>query len=283
MSFGARHPRRGFTLFQLLVLLALLAMLLTLLPPAVAKARQAAGRAECAKNLHQLGVAMINRAGLYQGRMPPMIGGTGEPVMQFGTLHFHLLPYLELDKLFKSSRVKEDGPWVVWGNGVNAKPVRVFVCPDDASAPPGNVFENRLATTSYAANFLAFGATGDRVSYEPVSLQGEALFPGSFTDGTSCTIIFTERYQVCNGVPTGWGYYGANYSAPMFAYYSKSRFQLTPTAADCNPALPQSPHPAGIQVCLADSGVRTVSDKISVQTWWAACTPSGGEILGADW
>ena len=84
-------------------------------------------------------------------------------------------------------------------------------------------------------------------------------------------------------MPTGWGFHGANYSAPMFAYYSKSRFQLTPSAADCNPALPQTPHAAGIQAGLADGSVRIVTDVCSAQTWWYACTPNGGEILGADW
>jgi hypothetical protein len=29
--------------------------------------------------------------------------------------------------------------------------------------------------------------------------------------------------------------------------------------------------------------VRTLSSGMSGATWWAACTPAGGEVLGADW
>ena len=31
-------------------------------------------------------------------------------------------------------------------------------------------------------------------------------------------------------------------------------------------------------VCLADGSVILVSPSVSSQTWWAACTPNGGEI-----
>jgi prepilin-type processing-associated H-X9-DG protein len=47
--------------------------------------------------------------------------------------------------------------------------------------------------------------------------------------------------------------------------------------------LTSTPHSAGMMVCLADGSVRLVSPGISGATWWAACTPRGGEVLGADW
>ena len=36
-------------------------------------------------------------------------------------------------------------------------------------------------------------------------------------------------------------------------------------------------------VALADGSVRAVANGISQATWWAACTPDGGEVLGNDW
>jgi hypothetical protein len=36
-------------------------------------------------------------------------------------------------------------------------------------------------------------------------------------------------------------------------------------------------------ITLADASVRTLAAGMSGQTWWAACTPAGGESLGADW
>jgi hypothetical protein len=44
-----------------------------------------------------------------------------------------------------------------------------------------------------------------------------------------------------------------------------------------------SPHTAGINAALGDGSVRFVAAGISGNTWWAACTPRGGEVLGNDW
>src|SRR5437899_8079031 len=101
MSHVACHRRRGFTLFQLLVLLALLALLFALLLPAVAKVRQAAARTQCANNLKQLGLATINCADTHRGKLPPLSGAYPDEAA-FGTLHFHILPFIEQDQLYKS-------------------------------------------------------------------------------------------------------------------------------------------------------------------------------------
>jgi hypothetical protein len=68
----------------------------------------------------------------------------------------------------------------------------------------------------------------------------------------------------------------------MYAHYSAAKFQVTPAAVDCDPTLAQTPHPAGMIVGMADASARVLSNSISPQTWWYACTPAGGEILGPD-
>jgi len=70
-----------------------------------------------------------------------------------------------------------------------------------------------------------------------------------------------------------------------------SKFQVMPAnplkvasaGGQCNYRIASSPHPTGINVAMGDGSVRYLSPAVSAQTWWWACTPAGGEVLGADW
>jgi hypothetical protein len=76
----------------------------------------------------------------------------------------------------------------------------------------------------------------------------------------------------------------ANLGAPD-AIGPGSKFQVRPTPfeGNCDPTRAATAHPGGILVGLADGSVRTLAPGISGATWWAAVTPSGGEVLGPDW
>jgi hypothetical protein len=38
-----------------------------------------------------------------------------------------------------------------------------------------------------------------------------------------------------------------------------------------------------LQAAIADGSVRNIAPGITGTTWWSACPPNGGEVLGADW
>ena len=59
--------------------------------------------------------------------------------------------------------------------------------------------------------------------------------------------------------------------------------QPTPFLGNCDPTRAATAHPGGMLVGLADGSVRTLAPSMSGDTWWAAVTPAGGEVLGSDW
>ena len=48
------------------------------------------------------------------------------------------------------------------------------------------------------------------------------------------------------------------------------KFQAQPTQQECNPALPQSLEPGGINVGFCDGSVRHVATTVSPRSWWNA-------------
>jgi len=65
-----------------------------------------------------------------------------------------------------------------------------------------------------------------------------------------------------------------------------SRFQVVPTPGlsnACNVVLTSTGHPGGMNVSMADGSVRNLGAGMSGDTWWAACTPAGNDLLRTDW
>ena len=256
-----RSHRAAFTLIELLVVIAIIAILIGLLVPAVQKVREAAARTQCTNNTKQIVLACHNLHDIFKV-LPPSHGwypgSTPEAGTGYGTIHFHLLAYIEQQPLYKSSllpgpnfaNLNGDNPGAPYynveanlgqPNFVAANMISTYLCPSDASSPFGNSpFQNPVAAvndpanagdnyapTNYACNAQVFG-----LPYlfftppPPMSLL-------QITDGTSNTIFFGERYQYCNGANLpldgqqrgcfwGWsepGGWSGNSQYPMFTEY----------------------------------------------------------------
>jgi prepilin-type N-terminal cleavage/methylation domain-containing protein len=323
-----RLPARpAFTLIELLVVIAIIAVLIGLLLSAVQMAREAAARTQCANRMRQLGIATHNcndtigclppAQGWFPGSVPTANAG-------WGGVFFHLLPYLEQGNLYRSSVTTganpmgenpgPNQPYYSAATGVRtpgfigATILKGYLCPSDPSVPPGTytdqIYGIEWATSSYAGNFLAFAVVD--AAFNPVNYQGASRIPSSFVDGTSSTILFAERYAVCESIPMAlpraclWDFWetpGVLFGGPGHDYFPyialatsngdnvgpQSIFQVRPTPGNCDPSRASTAHVSGIQVVLVDASVRTLSTRVSGTTWWAACTPASGEVLGSDW
>jgi prepilin-type N-terminal cleavage/methylation domain-containing protein/prepilin-type processing-associated H-X9-DG protein len=229
----------------------------------------------------------------------------------FGGVLFHILPFVEQDNLYKACACPtggfdpELGAMPAAAGGVLQPPVILYNCPSDPTS--NNGFDGWASTGSYVVNGMIFQA----------DWNGYAKFPSTMQDGTSNTIVVTDGYAMANGGSIGysgdanlwwWDYntfqtpatsngdcgslVGGPYVGALFT--PLIRPTMTSCATSTTPwswggsvstcmCRATSPHLGGINVALGDGSVRNVSGTISGSTWYAACTPAGGETLGADW
>jgi hypothetical protein len=155
----------------------------------------------------------------------------------------HLLPFLEQDKLYKEFKLEE--PWDSENNKkLLAEMPEIYMSP--------RVVVKKKGYTVYQ------GFAGEGALFEP----GKTLRIASIIDGTSNTIMAVE-----SSLAVPW-------SKP-----ADLPFDVKKDLPDIGKAYGAKPLAA-----LCDGSVRTLNLKtLTPETFKAAITVAGGEVLGADW
>ena len=210
--------RRGFTIVELLVVIAIIGLLMALLLPAVQAAREAARRSNCASNLRQLGIAVMNYTDATRVLPASMVlTGSGNTVTWNAarSIHARVLPFAEqasLDQICNFSIEKEDPA----NQPAVSQTIPFFVCPSEINRNVSTHPYGLSGVSSYGWNtgdwFIWGGFSGpeNRNAFGPNRSPGW----GYFLDGTSNTLLAAEvkTYQPvyvcdqngdCPGCPDG--------------------------------------------------------------------------------
>jgi prepilin-type N-terminal cleavage/methylation domain-containing protein/prepilin-type processing-associated H-X9-DG protein len=203
MSFANSH-RRAFTLIELLVVIAILAALIGLLLPSVQRVREAANRASCQNNLHQIGLALHNYE---SGRGNFPAGYLCQPVSAkypdqtspgWGWAAI-LLPYIEQDSLAGQINfgVAIEAPA---NESARTRIVKLYACPSDHATGLFTVLDQSttalatVATNSYAAcHGTGVDLDEELDDFNGMFSRNSAIRFADVTDGTSNTIAIGER------------------------------------------------------------------------------------------
>jgi len=198
----SRARRRAFTLIELLVVIAIIAVLIALLLPAVQQARESARRTQCKNNLKQIGLALHNYQSTYNVFPPSFCigadtGGTW-------SIQARILPYMDQASAFATADLSL-GYGVPPNSTIGITQMRVpgYVCPSEVKAtvrvstsiPPGaNHFPSTYGFNGGTWHFFTGSSTyaGGVTPGDGAFAPNSNFSPGSFSDGMSNTLCFSE-------------------------------------------------------------------------------------------
>jgi len=270
MKVQFTRKRAGFTLIELLVVIAIIAILIGLLLPAVQKVREAAARMTSSNNLKQMGLGCHNYHDTFT-KFPTMgVILTGTPAVPSpgASVHFLILPYIEQNNVYMA-------------NSLTTSFIKTYADPIDTT------IGTTAGLTSYAWNPLLFQSTA--VSFTNLN---------SISDGTSNTIMQTQRVTVCGATSTSATVVGGTGAAPSTTALFIATMAGTPpvvtssfgigvkptgTVNACSIGRAESQQAGSILLSLADASVRSCSSGVTAVTWGAACSPANGEVLASNW
>lgn len=300
MSFRKNKSHRflnpGFTLVELLVVIAIIGILVALLLPAVQAAREAARRTQCANNLKQLGLALLNYEST--NKTFPM-GGSRRPRTGFPA---YVLSYIETGNRLQNYDFK-----VNWNNQPRETQLQMFGyldfyhCPSDQveqklagiAISPGNIPPRHKG--NYGPNF-GRNIVGDAPKNAPFGMEYGSP-TRKIIDGLSNTMAMMEMLQVPSpndGQVDGRGDIWNEDGSYTITTRLLPNDDVIGDRANCTPGVrppcsgsdlgnggfmaSRSQHPGIVQVVFLDGSVHTIDDAIELLVWQALSTRNGEEV-----
>jgi prepilin-type processing-associated H-X9-DG protein len=200
-----------------------------------------------------------------------------------------------------------------------AKPVKTYLCPSDPTLTNNGVgYGGWAAIGSYVYNGLIFQADWRNYKTFPASItdgvSNTVFLTDTYSGGTyphdqtlywwdynsfqtpcwsngDCGLFPStvpgNEPRTCGNKPIGFSLYGPAYPPlikplPSFCANTQTPWTWGGLLSVCM-CRAVSPHTGGINAAMGDGSVRFVNGAVSGNTWFAAVTPSGGEVLGSDW
>jgi prepilin-type N-terminal cleavage/methylation domain-containing protein/prepilin-type processing-associated H-X9-DG protein len=288
------HPRRGFTLVELLVVIGIIALLVGLLLPAVHKVREAAHTVKCRNHLKQLALALIHYEAA-QGVFPEGFRFQETPPTRSWVPP--ILAYIEQGNVpYDHARN--------WDDPANAEAIKVQIkllyCP---SAPGGERVDVAVPGLPAASDYTVYHGVNhgycDMVGwprYVPEDENGvmtrRPCRVRDIRDGTHVTLLLVEnggrpdlwrmgRRTVGNASAAGWADPNLEIALDGSDELPTGQGQgFGPCVMNCtNDNELYSFHPIGSNIAFADGSVRHLAARIKNTVFAALVTKAAGDTV----
>ena len=296
------NARGGFTLVELLVVIAIIGILIGMLLPAAQQVREAARRIQCANNVRQLGLAVLNYESAFM-RFPPgwTTGSELQPLSGPGWgWSAEILPFAEANNVYNQIDFK-----VAVDDDVHRAIIRsvipVFLCPSDPADDiqkldvqieeeddgqdgfhlnplddDDDQLEGLWASRSNYSGMFGSGDLGGLLARGNGAFFANSKLPiSSFRDGTSNTIVIGERTN--DHGPISWVGLIPELDAAAARIVGAADHPLSDDHGHLEDF--GSNHRGGINVVLGDGSTHFVNRNVSLQVYQAMSTRNGGEVV----